>query len=108
MGLDVVEIVMRTEEVFAITIPDEDAERANTVGKLYEIICARLSLPPSPTRPTGTAAPRSLDPTLNPSPIPWTHEEVWSTLVAIVLDQLQVDEGDIYYDARWNEDLRAD
>jgi acyl carrier protein len=108
MGLDVVELVMRTEEVFDITIPDEDAERASTVGKLYEIICARLSLPPSPIRPTSTAAPRSLHPTFNPSTIPWTHEEVWSTLVAIVIEQLQVDEEDIHYDARWNEDLRAD
>jgi acyl carrier protein len=108
MGLDVVELVMRTEEVFDITIPDEDAERASTVGKLYEIICARLSLPPSPIRPTGTAAPRSLNPTLNPSPNPWTREEVWSTLVAIVIDQLQVDEQDVRYDARWGEDLRAD
>jgi hypothetical protein len=39
-GLDLSEVVMRTEEVFSISIPDEDAERICTVGVLET-----LSLP---------------------------------------------------------------
>jgi hypothetical protein len=108
MGLEVVEFVMRTEEVFAIAVNDDDASQAITVGKLYELICAQLSLPPSPVRPTGTAAPRPLRSKLASSKAPWTREEVWATLVAIVVDQLQVHKDDVRYDARWGEDLRAD
>jgi hypothetical protein len=78
MGLDVVEIVMRTEEVFGITIADADAEQASTVGKLFEFICAELKLP------TGTAAPDSPGLSRLNRPLdtrPWTGEEAWATLV---------------------------
>lgn len=34
MGLDIIELILRTEEVFGITIPDEDAGQASTVGLL--------------------------------------------------------------------------
>ena len=108
MGLDVVELVMRTEEVFGIAIADEDAEHANSVGKLYEVVCTQLSLPPSTTRPIGISQPRPLRPYPPPPATPWTREEVWATLVAIVVDQLQVKEGDVRYDAQWGRDLRAD
>ena len=38
MGLDGVEIVMRTEESFGIEIPDEDAEKITRVKEAIEYI----------------------------------------------------------------------
>jgi len=46
MGLDAVEIVMRTEDEFSITISDEEAETAATVGDLYRIVLAKLNVAP--------------------------------------------------------------
>jgi acyl carrier protein len=37
-SLDVVELVMRFEEEFEIEIPDEDAEKINTVGEAVSYI----------------------------------------------------------------------
>ena len=114
MGLDVVEVVMRTEEVFGINVPNEDAEQATTVGRLYEIVCVRLGLPP--TRPTRPGTPRLTNapsipgrfitpPTATPS---WTNEDIWATLVATVVDQLRVDASEVTYHAHWSDDLGAD
>lgn len=41
-SLDVVQIVMRIEEVFNITLSDEAAEKSETVEKLYEILADQL------------------------------------------------------------------
>lgn len=41
-SLDTVELVMSLEEVFGIEIPDEDAERAKTVGDVVNYIDAKL------------------------------------------------------------------
>lgn len=43
-SLDTVELVMSLEEVFGIEIPDEDAERAKTVGDVVNYIDAKLKL----------------------------------------------------------------
>jgi hypothetical protein len=48
MGLDTVEIVMEIEETFGITIPDEDAEKIQTIGDAYRYIIARLEFPEVP------------------------------------------------------------
>jgi acyl carrier protein len=37
MGLDLVELVMQTEETFAFTIPNEEAGQVQTVGDLYRL-----------------------------------------------------------------------
>jgi acyl carrier protein len=37
-SLDKVEITMRTEEMFAVTIPDEEAEKVKTVQDLYAAV----------------------------------------------------------------------
>lgn len=125
MGLDVVEVFLRTEEVFGITIADEDAERALTVGGLYELVCKQLHVPTARPSGTGTSGPigkaRLYEPPLIPvrfitpppavlptSEPPWTPEDVWATLVALVVDQLQVDESEVRYDASWANDLGAD
>jgi acyl carrier protein len=46
MGLDAVEIVMRTEDEFSITISDDEAEIAMTVGDLYRVVLAKLDVTP--------------------------------------------------------------
>ena len=37
-SLDTVEIVMMTEDMFDITVPDEDAEKVQTVGMLVDYV----------------------------------------------------------------------
>jgi acyl carrier protein len=44
MGLDFVELVLRTEEVFAIDLPDKECELVCTVGDLYKLILEKLEL----------------------------------------------------------------
>jgi acyl carrier protein len=41
-SLDIIEIVMKTEEQFELTIPDEMAERVTTVGALLETLAEML------------------------------------------------------------------
>ena len=106
MGLDVVELVMRCEEVFAIELRDEDMERVRTVGDLYKAICQEMKLTPcaAPTREFGTdRLPRKI-----PKSMVWNAEDVWATLVAIFVDQLAVEETEVVPSANISEDLRAD
>jgi len=44
MGMDTVEIVLRTEELFVITITADEASAVRTVGDLYRLTCSKLSL----------------------------------------------------------------
>jgi acyl carrier protein len=46
MGLDAVEIVMRTEDEFSITILDDEAAAAITVGDFYQVVLAKLDVTP--------------------------------------------------------------
>ena len=57
MGMDAVEIVLRTEELFAITIPDDEASAVRTVGDFYRLICSKLSLDPLPSPVTSAKLP---------------------------------------------------
>jgi acyl carrier protein len=42
MGMDSVEIVMRVEEEFAITLSDEEAGGVRTVGQLYSLVLSKI------------------------------------------------------------------
>ncbi|NCT95382.1 MAG: hypothetical protein GXC72_13220 [Chitinophagaceae bacterium] len=44
MGLDSVELVMEVEKHFSIHIPDRDAEKASTVGKLVDCVAKTLNI----------------------------------------------------------------
>lgn len=105
MGLDVVEIVMRCEEELGVGLDSQLLESIDTVGELFEIICAQMNLPPGSD---------SLQP-VNRSSIhhaiavsdEWTRETVWLALVRMCADQLQVEPDKITYTARF-VDLGAD
>jgi acyl carrier protein len=41
-SLDIVEIVMKVDELFQVAVPDELAERVSTVGDLFETLAELL------------------------------------------------------------------
>lgn len=88
MGLDVVEIFMQAEETFDIEIDNADAERAYTVGDLYNLVLKELE------KKDGK---KVADP-----------EAVWQKVHQLVVEQLQVPEDEVVKEARFNEDLGAD
>jgi hypothetical protein len=53
MGLDAVEICLRTEELFAIHLEDAETAVVRTVGDFYILICSKLNVTPllSPITP---------------------------------------------------------
>jgi len=108
VGLDIVELVMRCEEVFEIELREEDMERVRMVGDLYTAICKELKLTPLPNPTTAGGQERISRASLNPHPVAWTPEDVWATLRASVVDQLRVNEEDVVSSAHFQYDLRAD
>ena len=81
MGLDVVEIVMALEEHFGVTLPDERAGQAITVGSMHSLISEVL------------AAERNLD-------ADTLKAEVWTGLVAVV-------PGQTWFFQAWHRDTVA-
>jgi len=57
MGLDAVEIVLRTEELFVITIEDDEAAAVRTVGDFYNLICRKMSVTPLQSPVTSAELP---------------------------------------------------
>jgi hypothetical protein len=46
MGLDAVEIVMRTEDEFGIILSDDEAGSVRTVDDLHQLVLGKLDMPP--------------------------------------------------------------
>jgi hypothetical protein len=46
MGMDAVELILRTEDEFSISISDDEAASAFTVGGLYDLILSKLDTSP--------------------------------------------------------------
>jgi acyl carrier protein len=109
MGLDLVELVLRTEEVFSVDLPDEECELIRTVGDLYRLILDKLKLPYLPgseieAQSLGMA--RALTRTMWLSP--WITPDVWLTLKAVIHDQLGVKASRITESATFLDDLGCD
>ena len=106
MGLDIVEVVMRCEESFDISLDTSRLEEMRTVGDLFELICEQLSLP------RGVEAPAVVDgSTIALVAVPaggWSKNNVWLKLIRICTDQLQVKPDQVTYRARFVDDLGAD
>jgi acyl carrier protein len=110
LGLDAVEIILRTEEVFAVNLPDSECSKISTVGDLYRFLLEKLKLPylssdgienPDGATRVGYNRAQSQFPSLKP----WTAPDVWITLKAIIRDQLQIHEDCIRENARFVQDL---
>ncbi|SEG66746.1 hypothetical protein SAMN05421819_4155 [Bryocella elongata] len=121
MGLDAVELVLRCEEVFAITLADDEVRDIHTVRELYALLCAKLKLIPTPNLVTPDHLPaistitgrtllffhkrENLPP---PAPDTWTPDLVWSYLIAIFVDQQGLDPVQVLPDAEIVRDLGID
>jgi acyl carrier protein len=110
LGLDAVEIILRTEEVFAVDLPDNECSKVNTVGDLYRLVLEELKLPylspndvEDPNGPARAGYNRSRLQFVGLNP--WNTADVWVTLKAIIQDQLQVPDDDIRESARFVQDL---
>jgi hypothetical protein len=121
MGLDVVEIVLRTEEFFVIHIEDDEAASVRTVGDFYNLICAKLDVPPLQNPVTPANLPKVTEKEkvflflqkqmplpAPPEVLPWSPQSVWDSLVALIVNQLCLEPGEVLYHARFVEDLRVD
>jgi acyl carrier protein len=111
MGLDTVEIILRTEETFSITLPDQQCEQVRTVGDLYRLVLQKLSLryqPATEIEAQHHGRDRSrirLTPII---PFDFTPPDVWVTLKALIVDQLQIDPGEVQESAAFQQDLGCD
>jgi acyl carrier protein len=121
MGLDAVEIILRTEDLFVVAISDDEAASVRTIGDFYKLICAKLNLTPIQTPLTSANLPTITDKqksflflnrhTPLPAPpevLPWSSQSVWDCLVAIIVDQQGIKREKIHYDSRLAEDLGID
>lgn len=121
MGLDAVEIVLRTEELFGVTIEDAEAATVRTVGDFYTLICRKVNVMPLQFPVTSAVLPiithkekkfmflsthRPLP--APPEVLPWSSQSVWDAMVAVFIDQQGLDREEILYSARINQDLGVD
>ncbi len=104
MGLDTVELVLRTEEAFSVNLPDEECAQIVTVGDLYRAVLYKLDL-----QYLSAAEAEALPYRVYRSPTfhlqPWTSPDVWANLKAIIVDQLQVAPDEVQESARFQADL---
>jgi hypothetical protein len=121
MGLDAVEIVLRTEELFVITIEDDEAAAVRTVGDFYNLICRKTGVTPLESPDTSAELPTIAHKekkflflsthTPLPAPpevLPWSPQSVWDALVAVFVDQQGLRRDEILYNARIAQDLGVD
>jgi acyl carrier protein len=87
MGLDAVELVMRTEDEFGIQISDSDAEKIITVGDLAD--CVQRSVALKMRQPPKT-------------------EEIWLRVQLIVVEELGVKPEKVTRQAQFVRDLGID
>ena len=121
MGLDAAEIVLRSEELFVITISDDEAAAVRTVGDFYNLICMKLDVMPSESPVTSAVLPtisqkekkllflyRTIPLPAPPQVLPWSPQSVWDTLVSIFVDQMCLEPEEILFHARIAQDLGVD
>ncbi len=108
MGLDAVEIVMRCEEVFGISLHDDKLGQIDTVGALYVLICEELGLTAlnKPGPEVGVAHPPRGP--LPLTPVTWNAEDAWATLRFVFVEQLHIEPDEVKWWARIQADLGCD
>jgi acyl carrier protein len=109
MGLDTVEIVLRTEETFNVNLPDDECSQVVTVGDLYRLVLSKLELPYVQAKEVEAGKHgRDRSRLRMPSVSSWSPPDVWLTLKGIIVDQLQVKEEDVMEEAAFLRDLGSD
>lgn len=121
MGLDAVEIVLRTEEFFDIGIEDAEMAAVRTVGGLYNLVCLKLKLQALDAPVTSAKLPKVTEKEkrflvlakhipLPPPPevLRWSSQSVWDCMVAVLVDQQGLKPEQVLYCARLVEDLGVD
>jgi acyl carrier protein len=109
MGLDTVEIVLRTEETFNINLPDNECSQVITVGDLYRLVLRKLELPYVRAKEIEAAEyGRNRSHLRMASLFSWSPPDVWLTLKGIVVDQRQVSEENVKEEAAFQRDLGCD
>jgi acyl carrier protein len=109
MGMDLVEIVIRVEESFAIDLPNHECSLIRTVGDLFRLTLEKLKLPYLPVADGEVnAGGRDFSQRRFPDLTDWTTPDVWATLRGIICDQLQVEDGEVRESATFLEDLGCD
>jgi hypothetical protein len=73
-----------------------------------DISAAALRLTPLASAAIAGVPTRFFVPARYPIAKTWTPEEVWSALVYIITDQLQVEAAEVTYHASFQNDLGAD
>ena len=86
MGLDSVELVMAVEEEFGFLIPDDDAAKLDTVGKLYQYIVNDCK----------------------GNDLEIIDDDIWKRLKAVIVTQLGVEPEEITKEASFVYDLGVD
>ena len=115
---------MTVEEVFGISLPDEECARIVTVGDLYRAVVSKPSLAYVPssiaeqdssitsrwTPPERRFLRKTVELPISPDPavVPWTSPEVWLTIKAIIQDQLRVGSAEVQEKSTFLKDLRCD
>jgi acyl carrier protein len=118
MGLDAVEIVLRTEELFGITLREDEGAAVRTVGDLYKLVCSKLNVSPLPSPVSSAKLPTITHKqktflflythTPLPAPpevLPWSPQSVWDCVVAVVVDQQGVRPQMVTHSSLFIEDL---
>lgn len=85
MGLDMVEIIVKTENVFDINFYDDELAKIKTVGEFYELILEKTN--------NKTKKLEDL--------------EVWNNLIKIIAKILDINENEINKSSRFIDDLGA-
>ena len=110
-----------TEELFVITIEDDEAAAVATVEAFYNLVCRKLNVTPLQSPVTSEKLPTITHKekkflflsthTPLPAPpevLPWSPQSVWDALVAVFVDQRGLKREEILCSARIVEDLGVD
>jgi len=84
MGLEVVEMVIRVEEEFEISIPDQEASQIETPGQLIDYLLARPEVSEK-----------------------WSRDYVHLSVWMIIEDELGIKKEDFNDDSRFIQDMGA-
>jgi acyl carrier protein len=108
VGLDFVERVMRTEEVFSVELPDEECQLILTVGDLYRLVVDKLELPYVPSSEIELHSVGMARSSKSMQLSAWTSPDVWLTVKGVVREELGIEPSSIRESAKFVDDLRCD